>query len=226
MHNQLVFILLLSTFASHAHSIRAGLPEVKPTTSVTEGALDSVNELGLRPLIDCIEKSLKPPIEWQTYPVLRLINMLENNQLDISFPLAFNTIRDQRAHRSSYVYEGSDSWIAQNPSLDMTDLTLDIGVIRGSAQHSKLFDLHYKNIYLANDHGKLFSLLLAGKLKLIVVSKLILDKYKLDHPKVNLTVHQQTGFKVGFYLSPKFHSQHAATFNAAVTECRHLFKNE
>ena len=226
MNKVLMPLLFFVSFTLQSQSIHVGVPNANPNSKGVENKNDAGNVFIHKPLFKCIEESLKTPIEWQSYPILRLVNMVENNQLDVNFPLVFNDERDQRAYRSEYVNDGSYSWISKDESIDMTDLTLNVGTMRGSAQHSKLLAMQYKHIYLANEHRKLFTLLMAGKLKLIVVSKLIIDKYMLEHPEANLTVKEQFGFKVGFYMSPKFHANSADKFNQAIKDCRHLFQLE
>lgn len=224
MNKFLILLLFIVSFTIHTQTIHVGVPNANPNSQGVENKNDSENVFRHKPLFKCMEESLKTPIEWQGYPILRLVNMVENNQLDVNFPLVFNDERDKGAHRSEYVSDGIYSWISKDDSIDFTDVKLDVGAMYGSAQHSKLLAMQYKHIYLANEHRKLFNLLMAGKLKLIVVSKLILDKYMLENPAANLTVKEHGDLKVGFYLSPKFYANHAEKFNKAIKECRHLFK--
>lgn len=221
MNKVLIPLLFFVSFTCQTQSIQVGVPNIDQS-SYSKGNT-SANVFEHKPLFKCMEDSLQTAIDWQGYPILRLMKMVENNKLDASFPLIFTHERDKGSHRSEYVNDGVYSWVAIDESIDMTDRELDVGTMRGSAQHGKLSALKYKHIYLSNEQSKLFTLLLAGKLKLIVISKLILDKYRLEHPETNLTIKKQYGFKVGFYMSPKFHANNANNFNKAIKECRHLF---
>lgn len=217
----LIPLLVFVSFACQTQSIRVGVPNIDHS-SYSKGNI-SANVFEHKPLFKCMEDSLQTAIDWQGYPLLRLMKMVENNKLDASFPLIFNQERDKKAHRSEYVNDGVYSWVAIDESVDMADRELDVGAMRGSAQHSKLSALNYKYIYLSDEHSKLFTLLLARKLKVIVISKFILDKFRLEHPDTKLTIKKQFGFQVGFYMSPQYHANNANSFNKAIAECRHLF---
>ena len=209
--------LLVFSPRSIALTLEAGHPAALAGSSETE--TDPLEEYPrVTGFLVCFKGKFALNMNWQTYPTMRLFRLLELGELDMIYPLRFNSERSARFIQSlpagtthSYLV-----YTASRPVLE--DKSLIVGAKRGTPQVSDFESRGFQSIYQTNDYSPLFKMLINGRLDAIAVPQTIYESYVVENDD-KLNFHKHLSYDYGFYLKPTMDQGLIKMVNAAIMEC-------
>ncbi len=145
-HNIKYACLCLLILSSPVYSVTVGIPE-----GMGENVINIKNGKvygAFSALANCIENRLNITFKWSFYPTKRLFLKLQNNELDMLYPMGFTQERNDIAQPSTPSFIDEDYWIYMGKKPDFSDKELAIAVKLGSPQEDILKAMGYKNLSL------------------------------------------------------------------------------
>jgi ABC-type amino acid transport substrate-binding protein len=171
-------------------------------------------------LLRCIELRSGLEFEWKGYPSTRLFYLLDNAELDLVYPVLFDSDRDKHYVRSVEFVSVNNVWLTlPERQLNLADKTITIVVKRGSLQAHYLEDAGYQNLVYVEEYNNQLAVLNAKRVDAALVPDQSLAAALTDNsPSYRKQLFNNA--PGGFYLTPSFAKQHLGNINQAIQHCQ------
>lgn len=219
----LLGFLLLSAFApvrAELLLLRGGTPEGLPGYAMGRGGRLLIDSEPKARLLQCVERSLNARIVWQAYPTRRVLQMVQEQQLDLAFPMGFNEERAARLLQSEPGWENPDVWVSLRP-VQPQDKRLRLVARLGSPQHDDHLAQGYARVVGATTYEEMTRMLSQGMVDAVVVPRSLHEDMKGLWPPGH-SVTEGKARNSGFYLPKADPLQLAGPLNQAIRRCRAL----
>lgn len=211
-------LALLVARADASESLRIGFPEGLPGYELSSSGDFVVKTPYKKALTQCVLENLQRPVVWSTYPTNRILSMLQNNDLDLIYPMGFTDERASKMLQSEHVWENWDYFLSLKP-VDPTDKSLRIGARHGSPQHTDYQVKGYERITPSYSYEDLIHALNRGLVDVVIVPQSVFEQQRADWP-ANVRSAKGQQRNTGFYLNQADPQRLLAPLNRAIQRCR------
>lgn len=169
-------------------------------------------------ITSCIEERLHYKFKWVDYPTKRLLQKLENAEVDFVYPMGFNAVRAAQFLQSAWTWQNPDVFVSLKP-IDPSDLELTLGSKLGSPQEADYLADGYSGVRSAYEYSDLPRMLSLKTVDAVVVPKSVYVEMVSAWPAgVQTSPGKPRG--IGFYLNKKDPKGLFQLLNEGIAKCR------
>jgi len=174
---------------------------------------------------NCIEKQSHIKFEWSEYPTRRLFSMVDQNMLDIVYPVGITEQRNKVAIASKPVFSSERLWVYIGKPPDFNDRKLSIVVTRGTPTEETIKKLGYSNLSIVK-YDALLPMLSTKRVAAALMPKKIftglVETYGLAGAYQGYQTQIFNKREIVFYLSKRFANDNLPSINQAIDACQHV----
>lgn len=204
--------------ASPAILLKVGVPAGLPGFEFRDQSQLIIIDPVKKVITECIAKKLGVTFSWVSFPNKRVVQMVQDQELDMIFPMGFTPEREATMLQSRPAWQNPDVFVSLR-AVDMTDKAIRIAVRFGSPQHADYVAEGYSNVTGVYSYEELAKFLAREQVDVVVVPRSVYTLQLNLWPR-GTQVSEGRPRGTGFYLNKDDPKALFKPLNQAIDRCK------